>query len=63
MDIVLRGADDRLLQVRLTGRADVETPWLAPGDRNADAILARADRALYRARDRGRNRVEVAEPP
>jgi diguanylate cyclase (GGDEF)-like protein len=37
--------------------------WFASADSNADAILARADRALYRAKDNGRNRVEAESPP
>ncbi len=34
----------------------------APDDQDANAILIRADRALYRAKHRGRNRVEMEKP-
>jgi diguanylate cyclase (GGDEF)-like protein len=34
-----------------------------PQDSNIDAILARADRALYRAREDGRDRAELEPAP
>jgi len=48
-----------------TGRAipftvSIGVATRAPGERDFDVILKRADEALYRAKENGRNRVEVA---
>jgi diguanylate cyclase (GGDEF)-like protein len=49
--------DDVTLSVSI-GCADV-----GPTDESIDCVLARADVALYRAKNTGRNRVEVSGPP
>ncbi|WP_343636743.1 GGDEF domain-containing protein [Roseateles sp.] len=38
--------------------ASLGVAWTQPGDASLDALLARADAALYRAKAKGRNRVE-----
>jgi diguanylate cyclase (GGDEF)-like protein len=47
--------------LRLT--VSVGTATLTPSDRTFEQLLRRADHALYRARDLGRNRVEMAGDP
>jgi diguanylate cyclase (GGDEF)-like protein/PAS domain S-box-containing protein len=43
--------------------ASIGVTLFALSDAAADTVLARADRALYRAKDQGRNRVEIELPP
>ena len=53
---------ERVVRRWLTERTDGETfaAWVLRADENADAILARADRALYDAKTRGRNCIIAA---
>lgn len=46
--------------LRLT--VSIGLAWMTPNDRGVEQLLARADAALYRAKNGGRNRVEM-EPP
>ncbi len=43
--------------------ASIGVTLFALSDAAADTVLARADRALYRAKEQGRNRVEIEPPP
>ena len=43
------------------GTADMSVAELLDGDRYLSSLLARADAALYRAKEGGRNRVELAK--
>lgn len=45
----------------ITATASVGVARLAPGDTRFDQLLIRADRALYQAKDLGRNRVVMAD--
>jgi diguanylate cyclase (GGDEF)-like protein len=44
--------------IRVT--ANIGIASMTPRDASADAVLVRADGALYRAKEGGRNRVEIA---
>ncbi len=52
------GCDEALALTASAGIAEAH-----PGDERIDVLLARADAALYRAKDLGRDRAEVADRP
>jgi diguanylate cyclase len=56
MSLVRRKGGDKLGRVTLSGGAAEMTPEDSP-----EALVARADAALYRAKKRGRNRVEAQD--
>lgn len=55
-----RVADIDAGEIRVTASFGLAT--IAPGELDPTAIIARADAALYRAKETGRNRVCVADP-
>lgn len=54
--LAVEGAGGAPLAVSLS----IGLTWAAPADPDLEALLAQADRALYRAKHGGRNRVEAA---
>lgn len=49
--------------VEITWTISAGVAMIDPSDADLDACLQRADNALYRAKERGRNRVETDAPP
>jgi diguanylate cyclase (GGDEF)-like protein len=48
---------------RIAATVSIGVASATPGDASLDALLARADAALYRAKTNGRNRVEISVEP
>jgi diguanylate cyclase (GGDEF)-like protein len=49
------------LQVRVT--SSFGFAWLMPGIDTVESLIERADRTMYKAKENGRNRIEVCEDP
>lgn len=54
-------ADPEVMLIPTT--VSIGVSYLSPGDETSDEAVARADLALYRAKDQGRNRVESSTKP
>jgi diguanylate cyclase (GGDEF)-like protein len=54
-----RKEGEQLSEIRVT--ASIGVTAVVPGELDATAIISRADAALYRAKEKGRNRVCVAD--
>jgi two-component system, cell cycle response regulator len=60
--VTYESTDDEYVHVSRTASFGVAT-WNSDDEESHDSFMARADRALYRAKEAGRNRVMRAENP
>jgi diguanylate cyclase (GGDEF)-like protein len=59
--MIAGGAGDEARRIAVDCTVSIGVAQLAPQDGSIDDLLNRADRALYDAKERGRNRVEIAD--